>query len=74
MQKGIYCLESMWNPSVKSKLTVRPILELLEKKNIPTIIFSSTLESKLLWEYSNIIDYVIKDSNGFKYIYKIIQR
>jgi hypothetical protein len=34
MKKGIYCLESMWNPSVKSKLTVRPILELLEKAEI----------------------------------------
>lgn len=34
MSKGIYCLESMWNPSVKSKLTVRPILELLEKAEV----------------------------------------
>ena len=52
--------------------SISQILELLEKKNIPTIIFSSTLESKLLWEYSNIIDYVLKDSNGFKYIYKLV--
>ncbi|MDZ7819471.1 MAG: response regulator [Aliarcobacter sp.] len=49
------------------------ILELLEEKNIPTIIFSSTLESDFLNnKYSNIIDYVLKDSNGFKYIYKLV--
>ena len=49
------------------------IFELLGKKNIPTIIFSSTLESNFLNnEYSNIIDYVLKDSNGFKYIYKLV--
>ncbi len=48
------------------------MLELLKKQNIPTIIFSSTLESELLGKYSNIIDYVLKDSNGFKYIYKLV--
>ena len=48
------------------------MLELLKKQNIPTIIFSSTLESELLDKYSNIIDYVLKDSNGFKYIYKLV--
>lgn len=48
------------------------ILNLFEKENIPTIIFSSVLETELLNKYSNIIDYVIKDSNGFKYIYKIV--
>lgn len=48
------------------------MLELLEKQNIPTIIFSSALESELLYKYSNIIDYVLKDSNGFKYIYKLV--
>ena len=46
--------------------------ELLEKRNIPTIIFSSSLESEFLHKYSNIIDYVLKDSNGFKYIDKLI--
>ncbi len=49
------------------------ILELLEKNSIPTIIFSSTLESEFLnTRYSNIIDYVLKDSNSFKYIYKLV--
>ncbi len=49
------------------------MLELLEKENIPTIIFSSTLESDFLnIKYPNIIDYVLKDSNGFKYIYKLV--
>lgn len=52
--------------------SIPQILELLEKENIPTIIFSSTLESELLYKYSNIIDYVLKDSNGFKYIYKLV--
>lgn len=33
-KKGIYCLESMWTPSVKDKKTVRPILELMEKANV----------------------------------------
>ncbi|MDD3055972.1 MAG: diguanylate cyclase [Aliarcobacter sp.] len=48
------------------------ILELLEKENIPTIIFSSTLEKELLYKYSNILDYVLKDSNGFRYIYNLV--
>lgn len=48
------------------------ILELLEKENIPTIIFSSTLEKELLHKYSNILDYVLKDSNGFRYIYNLV--
>lgn len=34
MKKGIYCLESMWQPSVKDKMTVQPILELMEKADI----------------------------------------
>lgn len=34
MKKGIFCLESMWKPSVKSKMTVQPILELLEKAEV----------------------------------------
>lgn len=48
------------------------ILELLEKENIPTIIFSSTLEKEFLYKYSNILDYVLKDSNGFRYIYNLV--
>ncbi len=48
------------------------ILDLLEKENIPTIIFSSTLEKELLYKYSNILDYVLKDTNGFKYIYNLV--
>lgn len=49
------------------------ILKLLEKNSIPTIIFSSTLESEFLNNrYSNILDYVLKDSNGFRYIYKLV--
>jgi diguanylate cyclase (GGDEF)-like protein/PAS domain S-box-containing protein len=49
------------------------ILKLLEEKSVSTIIFSSTLESNILdKEYTNIIDYVIKDSNGFNYIYKLV--
>lgn len=34
MKKGIYCLENMWTSSVKNKLSVFPILELLENANI----------------------------------------
>lgn len=48
------------------------ILSLLEKYNIPTIIFSSNLETELLFKYSNIIDYVLKNSNGFEYIKRLI--
>lgn len=44
----------------------------MEKQNIPTIIFSSTLETELLNKHSNIIEHVLKDSNGFKYIYKLV--
>lgn len=49
------------------------ILGLLSKKNIPTIIFSSRIQSDYLDDYyPNIIDYVLKDANGFKYIHKLI--
>ena len=49
------------------------IQELLLKNSLPTIIFSSNIESKNINnKYSNIIDYVLKDSNGFKYIYKLV--
>ena len=48
------------------------ILEILKELNIPTIIFSSTLELDFLSRYSNIIDCVLKDSNGFDYIYKLV--
>ncbi len=31
MKKGIFCLESLWSPSVKDKWSVQPILELMLK-------------------------------------------
>lgn len=34
MKKGIYCLENMWTSSVKDKVSVMPILELMEKSNV----------------------------------------
>ena len=34
MKKGIYCLESMWSPSVRDKLTVKPILEMMENADV----------------------------------------
>jgi len=34
MKKGIYCLENMWSPSVKDKVSVLPILELMEKAGV----------------------------------------
>ncbi|MGM0519991.1 MAG: diguanylate cyclase [Campylobacterota bacterium] len=51
------------------------ILNLLSSYSIPTIIFSSQVESQLLEnkKYPNIIDYVFKDANGIKYITKIIE-
>ena len=50
-------------------------LELLYSYDIPTIIFSSQIEYKLLQKekYPNIIDYVFKDTNGFKYIARLIE-
>jgi CheY-like chemotaxis protein len=49
------------------------LLRLFKKENIPTIIFSSNLEADLLdTEYSNIINHVIKNANGFKFIYKLV--
>lgn len=50
------------------------IQKILAKNNLPTIIFSSTIESKLIAEKknSNIVDYVLKDANGFKYIYRLV--
>jgi diguanylate cyclase (GGDEF)-like protein/PAS domain S-box-containing protein len=50
-------------------------LQLLASYDIPTIIFSSQIESKLLEneKYPNIIDYVFKDANGIKYIARIIE-
>ena len=49
------------------------LLKLLKKENIPTIIFSSNLEADSLdIEYSNIINHVIKNANGFKFIYKLV--
>jgi two-component system, cell cycle response regulator len=50
-------------------------LNLLASHNIPTIIFSSQIESKLLEDenYPNIIDYVSKDTNGIRYIARLIE-
>lgn len=49
------------------------ILKLLKKENIPTIIFSSNIESTPLEiEYPNIINHVIKDANGFEFIHKLV--
>lgn len=49
------------------------ILKLLKKENIPTIIFSSNIESNPLEiEYPNIINHVIKDVNGFQFIHKLV--
>lgn len=46
----------------------------LAKKSIPTIVFSSNIESALLEseQYPNIIDYVLKDTNGLFYVKKVI--
>lgn len=51
------------------------ILKLLAKHKLPTIVFSSRVESNLLNnpEYPNIIDYVIKDFNyGINYISHLV--
>jgi diguanylate cyclase (GGDEF)-like protein/PAS domain S-box-containing protein len=50
-------------------------LDILESYNIPTILFSSQIESHLLEDdsYPNIIDYVFKDANGIKYISRLIE-
>ncbi len=50
------------------------ILSVLAISSIPTIIFSSQIETKLLEKrYPNIIDYVFKDSSGVRYITRIIE-
>lgn len=52
------------------------ILKLLARHNLPTIVFSSRIESNLLNnpEYPNIIDYVIKDFNyGINYISYLVK-
>lgn len=48
------------------------MLEILNKLNIPTIVFSSSIETNFLLKYPNIIDCVLKDSNGFEYIHKLV--
>ncbi|MDD5157193.1 diguanylate cyclase [Sulfurimonas sp.] len=58
-------------------LTDAPDMEMLNylaKENIPTIVFSSNVQSALLQSnlYSNIIDYVIKDTNGLFYLKRLI--
>ena len=51
------------------------VLSVLAASSIPTIIFSSQIETKLLEDkrYPNIIDYVFKDSSGVRYITRIIE-
>ncbi|MDD5400970.1 MAG: diguanylate cyclase [Sulfurimonas sp.] len=52
------------------------ILKLLAKHKLPTIVFSSRVESNLLNnpEYPNIIDYVIKDFNyGINYLSHLVE-
>jgi hypothetical protein len=39
MKKGIYCLEGLWDNSLRNKSTVLPILELLEKRGICRYIY-----------------------------------
>jgi two-component system, cell cycle response regulator len=50
-------------------------LDILASYNIPTILFSSKIESQLLEDatYANIIDYVFKDANGMRYIARLIE-
>ena len=49
------------------------ILKLLSEKNLSTIIFSSSFEFKEeTSKYENIIEYVLKDLNGYKYIFNLI--
>ena len=49
------------------------VLKLLSEKNLPTIVFSSSFEFKEeASKYKNIIDYVLKDSNGYKHIFNLI--
>ena len=50
-------------------------LDVLASHGIPTVLFSSNIESKLLEndKYPNIVDYVFKDANGLKYIARLIE-
>jgi len=50
------------------------MLKYLAQKSIPTIVLSSNIESVLLESenYPNIIDYVLKDTNGLFYIKKLV--
>ena len=48
------------------------MLEILKTLNIATIVFSSSLETDFLLKYSNIIDCVLKDLNGFDYIHRLV--
>ena len=50
-------------------------LDILASYQVPTILFSSQIESKLLEDdlYPNIIDYVLKDANGIEYITRLIE-
>lgn len=49
------------------------ILKLLSEKKLPTIVFSSSFEFKEeASNYENIIEYVLKDSSGYKHIFNLI--
>jgi len=50
-------------------------LDILASYKVPTILFSSQIESELLEDdrYPNVIDYVFKDANGIKYITRLIE-
>lgn len=49
------------------------ILKLLSEKNLSTIVFSSSFEFKEeASRYKNILEYVLKDSSGYKHIFNLI--
>jgi diguanylate cyclase (GGDEF)-like protein/PAS domain S-box-containing protein len=49
------------------------LLDLLKEENLPTIIFSSNTEQvSLNIKYSNVISQVIKNTNGFKFIHRLV--
>lgn len=58
---------------VLSDSTNLEILDLLKNENLPTVVFSSDLKDESIRDkYSNIINYVLKDVNGFEYIDRLI--
>lgn len=49
------------------------LIELLKKENIATILFSSSIKQvSLNTKYPNIISQVIKNTNGFKFIHRLV--